>query len=333
MRKFLFLIPLLFSMQMVHAESVKAADKNHKDSVFLIDDDFEKLTDKAKMGNVNAQTRLGFDYYEKHNYLLASQWLEKASQNNSGIATFTLADMYLNGKGKSKDTAKGIALLEKSYQQGFLSAYLLLGALYKLGKGVEKNDELAMSKFLPIAKDSVTAAIAVESDYCHKQSKFFNQTQCTDWHRVVMELLGNGNTFLGLIHRAKLGLRDAQMQLADAYRLGLYNNQKIPVDYQQAYFWYKKASEQGDDNALYFLGKMNFNGIGTQKNDKQAIDYYRFSANQGNIYAMNDLGYLYKNGLAVEQNFTTSKNWYQKSCDNGNQLGCENYQKLIKQDN
>lgn len=52
------------------------------------------------------------------------------------------------------------------------------------------------------------------------------------------------------------------------------------------------------------------------------------AANQGDLDAMNYLGLMYKKGYGVNQNYTKASEWYKKACQKGNSHGCENYKKL-----
>lgn len=51
-------------------------------------------------------------------------------------------------------------------------------------------------------------------------------------------------------------------------------------DLKQAAEWYRKAAEQGDETAQYFLGCCYRYGDGVQKDLKQAEEWLRRSAEQ-----------------------------------------------------
>ena len=71
-----------------------------------------------------------------------------------------------------------------------------------------------------------------------------------------------------------------------------YQGEGVPIDYDKAFYWYKKAADQGEAIA--------------QKN----------------------LGLLYYYGEGVTQNEAQAKYWFRKACNNGNQEGCENLKAL-----
>ena len=72
-------------------------------------------------------------------------------------------------------------------------------------------------------------------------------------------------------------------------------------DYGTASTYFRKAAEQGDADAQYFLGWMYDNGEGVTQNDKEAVKWYLKAAEQGDAKAQNSLGMMYRNGTGVTQ--------------------------------
>jgi TPR repeat protein len=71
-------------------------------------------------------------------------------------------------------------------------------------------------------------------------------------------------------------------------------------NYSTAFFWYQKASQLGNSNAMTNLAVMYQQGIGMRSKKKdipRAIYYYQLAAESGNRYALNNLGIIYKYGL------------------------------------
>lgn len=71
-----------------------------------------------------------------------------------------------------------------------------------------------------------------------------------------------------------------------AYKNGLYG---------RAFYWFRKAAEQGDDRALKRLGDMYYYGRGVEEHYGKALDYYQAAEANGNAQA----GYLYDQVLHV----------------------------------
>ncbi|KAL0241328.1 hypothetical protein GEMRC1_006563 [Eukaryota sp. GEM-RC1] len=102
---------------------------------------------------------------------------------------------------------------------------------------------------------------------------------------------------------------------------------------------YKKAAERGDDDAIVNLGNCFLNGIGVNKNERQAVYWFLKAHSKGNSsartnlvktlrwcqkhaelgdqIAMTGLGHCYECGLGIEQDYSNAVYWYQKAADLG----------------
>lgn len=107
----------------------------------------------------------------------------------------------------------------------------------------------------------------------------------------------------------------------DLYDLGmsyLCGSDGIDSNLGLAFKLMKIAADRGDDRAQYQLGRMFYQGEGTDKNDEQGLMYLKLSAEQGNDRALNDLGFLYSEGLGVPKNINLARQFYEKAVENGN---------------
>ena len=80
----------------------------------------------------------------------------------------------------------------------------------------------------------------------------------------------------------------------------------------------RKAAEQGDANAQFFMGWLYANGDGVPKDDAQALSWYRKAAAQKHNGAQNNLGWMHDSGRGVPKDSTEAANWYLKAAQNGN---------------
>lgn len=130
-----------------------------------------------------------------------------------------------------------------------------------------------------------------------------------------------------MIKCAESGSANSQNDLA-----GYYFSKGI---YDEAFFWVKKAAEQGFPFAVANLGKMYKDGIGVQRNIQAAINLFADSigfgltvpveelnindliayAEQGNANAQLLLGICYGDGINVESNICESVHWYYKAAE------------------
>ena len=122
--------------------------------------------------------------------------------------------------------------------------------------------------------------------------------------------------------RAVSGEADAQFSLGNSYRKG----EGVPLDFDEAVSWYRKAAEQGDKTAQYALGFMYYKGQGVPQDYAEAVRWGRRSADQGYAMAQYALGFMYYKGQGVPQDYAEAVSWYRKAADQGypmaqNELG------------
>lgn len=105
----------------------------------------------------------------------------------------------------------------------------------------------------------------------------------------------------------------AQNNLALAYAEG----QGVKKDNFQAVAWVRKAAEQGYPLAQLNLGVMYAFGRGVQKDVDEALNWFRKAADQGFAKAQHELGVRYFYGKGVQQDISQALKWYRKAAEQG----------------
>lgn len=141
----------------------------------------------------------------------------------------------------------------------------------------------------------------------------------------------------GRIHdAAKLGLPEAQRELAERYYYGYQGCVKDP---KRTIVWASLAAASGDLVAQFMLGRVVFgmykspfndvsasgycyaNGEGTEDGSPNwaiAVDWYTRSASQGCGESTWHIGVIYcEGGHGIEQNFEQAVMWFRKGVDQG----------------
>ena len=110
-----------------------------------------------------------------------------------------------------------------------------------------------------------------------------------------------------------------QGNVAAQYYLGVCyaSGQGVPQDYAEAVKWYRKAAEQGYAKAQYNLGVCYDNGQGVPQDYAEAVKWYRKAAEQGLALAQYNLGICYDNGQGVPQDYAEATKWYRKAAEQG----------------
>lgn len=88
----------------------------------------------------------------------------------------------------------------------------------------------------------------------------------------------------------KVAQKAAKGDSQSQYQMGLryYNGDaetQTKRDYNKAWDWFEKASQQGNSDAKYQIAVMYEEGKGVEINFKKAIKYYRLAAQSGNVMA------------------------------------------------
>lgn len=113
-------------------------------------------------------------------------------------------------------------------------------------------------------------------------------------------------------------LRAAEEGHAEAMtHVGFYYFNGVPgfedVDEQEAEYWFKKAYEKGDVEALRMLGLIHYQ----QGDEAKSFAEFLKAAEEGCPGAMCDVGFSYDQGLGVEEDKQEALKWYLKAIDNG----------------
>lgn len=102
--------------------------------------------------------------------------------------------------------------------------------------------------------------------------------------------------------------------------IAAYQANNIPLAFKE----FSAAAEAGHANSQFNLGLMYEQGIGVDKDEKEAIVWYRKSAVQGNAFAQFNLAVLYENGRGTAVNFAQANEWYRKASLQGDPLAIGN---------
>lgn len=113
------------------------------------------------------------------------------------------------------------------------------------------------------------------------------------------------------------------------YKIGLkYYFGHWGQNYKTALKYFRIASQQGNADAQYYLGRMHFEGLGINQNFSTALKWLQKAAEQGNSDAMFYLGQMYEKGEGVLQSKQQAMEWYHKSSLQGNEKGRSSYNNL-----
>ncbi len=198
-----------------------------------------ELTDAAKQGDAEAQTRLGLLYLrDPAGFEQMLYWLNKAVAQNYPLAQFELAKIYHNFSSKIDSSTplenqeKTQALLRQSAEGGYHLAQLEVGMKYG-----RKKDFFSAILWIKKAADqnNVEAMELLSQMIAEGKGSDSKPKEAFQWMKLASEAGSNSATF-------KLGMY---------YGMGLGTTK----DSVQALDFVKKAALAGDEAAMNYLYK------------------------------------------------------------------------------
>ena len=277
-----------------------------------------------------AMCRLGGLYYEgcgvPENPVLGAEWYRKSAELGNSEAMYYLAECYEYGTGVEENDAEArkwyrkaadegyapaqreigtyyageekykdaLRWYEKAAAQGDAESMNRIGVLYANGKGVTQNVKKAFQCYQASAEDGFGWGM-------------FNLAQCYEYGDGVQQ---NDRIAKEWYEKA------AYKQIPEAEcRLGEYCLDE--GNYAKARFWYKRAADRGNGEALNMQGILRSSEEYGLHNDGKAVEYFRQSAEAGYGWGMYNLAHCYETGSGVQKNLKLAGEWYAKAADEG----------------
>ena len=190
---------------------------------------------------------------------------QKMRPEESAEAEFRIGDMYLNGTYAPQDCEAASSWFRRAAARGHPEAQLSLGKLYRDGTACQANSIRAYAWFCIAGRQTSPDAGRLANAL---------RTQMTDTE-----------------------VCSAWLELGEMHRDGT----EIPLDSEEALFWYRRASEEGSAEAGFAIGDMYRNGEGVSEDARQALDWYLKAANRGLAKAQLEVGKMYLDGEGTRE--------------------------------
>ncbi|MCQ2248321.1 MAG: zinc-ribbon domain-containing protein [Treponema sp.] len=296
-------------------------------------------------------------------------WVKKAADQGLPEALNELGLYYETGNGVEEDLGKALESYREAYKRGCKNAYSIgtllydnagsfgneeedykeavemfmtqpedgssrnkLGVCYYFGRGIEKSYDKAFECFKYAAEHEISDAYSWLG-LCYQNGKgteknivsgvkWFKKGAEDDDSYCQFKLAGFyadkedfKNAFIWYEKAANNGDNDALRELGILYN----NGDGVEKDLDKAFDCFLKAGEDTDD-VPYWLGRAYFLGRGTDVDYDEALRLFKLgSENQDDSYCQINIARMYRDGTGVEQNIEKAKEWYKKSIDNGNE--------------
>ncbi len=201
--------------------------------------------------------------------------LEKSAKRGSSVAQACLSHMYQEGFGVRRDPKKAFRWCsEAARQEGQADAMYELGLMYLDGVGITRCRSSAFKLLKGAGEQNHAKALFKLAEMQIDDS--FGKTNPTFAFKTCLKA-------------AKLNYPEAQFNVGVMFERGIGTNQ----NFQEAVFWYKKASENGNKHSLNNLGNMYVNGLGVPKDINVAKSLFYAASDCGSGLADFNLAVLY----------------------------------------
>lgn len=239
------------------------------------------------------------EFYDNRDYVAAIKAFEKCANNGNPIALEKLGMIYSKGIGVEIDNIKADNYYKASFQiynrllnnsNDKMEIYInyRLGKMFENGLGTDIDYESA----------KVCYGYAADCDNkfaMYSLGKMYLDGKGADEDTNIEKYKANSITYIKESADLKFGY--AAYQTGLFYKQGLYTNQDehIANDYFKVAYseFTDMLKSYEDDNVLYRVGQMTYDGVGTEKNIHKAIEYLEKSMELKNENATLFLARIY----------------------------------------
>lgn len=232
------------------------------------------------------------------NHQLAVEYFTYAAKNGYAEAQFALGMCYFECDVLARDSNKAIEWITKAAKQDFPKAQFSLGTIYEDGEFVKQDSYTAFNWCIKAANQGlIEAQYFIGLCYIDGRGVIQSEEKAIEW----------------LTKAADKDCVEAQVDLACIF----YSGDRFQ-DYNKSLYWHTRAANLGSSKSLFVLGSYYENGIGVEKNHKEAVRFYLTAANLGHCNAQFFLGKCYEDGIGVEVNYDKAILWHTKAANQDN---------------
>lgn len=254
------------------------------------------ITSLAEKGDSFAKIEMGHYFNKYAGVTEARKWFRKAVEEENYFALVELLKTYFVTD-YSQDMDEVVALLKLGEAHGIEYCISNLAWFHYLGKGVEQNTQLAIAMLESITDkgyiddfparvlDKILRLEAAKGNLdAHIKLYFNSDLYDTEW---VEKAIG-------------LGSDEAMLVKASCFDFA-------PDGKEDAYMWYRKAAEQGNAEAMYYIGECIEDSRITANPNESDLYWYMKAADLGHPKALLRLAQEYLSGDRLPKNADKTK--------------------------
>ena len=218
---------------------------------------------------------------------------------------FQLGQRYEFGKAVEQDYGAAFEIYRKCAELGNKPALSKLGWYYLNGITVKKDRNKAFDYFTRGAEAGDPVAMVNLGNMYEYNDIGAEKTDWTVTVKWYLKAALLGNT------RGKY-----------CYARCLYHGNGVEQDYEMALWLFREVAEEGEDDALFYIGLCYENGFAVKKNIQRAVGFYEQSARHGDGYCCANLARLYADGFNGQKpDYKKAAGYYLDALSRGDALG------------
>lgn len=285
----------------------------------------------ASSGNAQAQYEAGRMRADRrghhHDSALAFSWYAKAADQRHARAQWALATSVVDG-----DDDLRLSLTKHAAKAGMSQAQYDLGCRHTDGRGVERNPTLASDWYRRAAESGYAPAqAALAGNYAAGIGVVKDLAAAVQWYEsasnqgyapaqwTLGEMYASG--FDGVPKNTRKALLLCKLAAESNFgpaqsTLGvLFARAK---KYDRAFYWFRRAAEVDDLEALFNLAAFHAEGKGIERNINLAFGLWLHAAHLGLTEAQARVGLCYATGEGVAQDRIEATKWFLIATKGGN---------------
>jgi TPR repeat protein len=207
--------------------------------------EIKELKAQAESGDIDAQFRLGKEYYgfrAEEVKTVGWYWYQKAASRGCARANYEIA-MFLSDVENNINRQEAIPYLEKASQQGNAEAFIALGDRYAIGEGVKMNPLKALSLYKAAGdRSNDDGSFDNGTGYFLAAYAYYTGQVKPSWNSVTgspYDELSTGDAYSYTEPRISIDQQRALKDLRNNYYRHII---KIPVDKKLAFEYFEKAA-------------------------------------------------------------------------------------------
>lgn len=238
----------------------------------------------------------GYKALENQQYDKALAMFKEGAIRYDSNCIMQLCNMYRNGIGVEEDTLQAWFWGRMCAELGDKNGYFLSGIDYYCGLGVEQDDLKGFGYFEKALRLGYEEAKPYYDEIIEAHVEYYNPIDASRKGEICDLINLNRGKNLEEYYDACLRLASFEDDTDGKNWVGLcaYNGEGVAQDYIAAYYWFKKASENGNIFAYYNLANMYAAGIGVLIDYEEAIRLYNLAAEKGHTVAAQRAQLLYE---------------------------------------